>query len=261
MNKLFLTVCCLFVSSMCACPAPMAAEEWPQPGPPPHPPEGMDGNQARPWGWPATKPVVEGLEQVDALDAVTLALAHTYVGKQQCDKAIGLLEELGKTSPDATARGYAHLALARIHKQNGNVDLMTAELKLVCGPACANALTMMLEAAGTKEAEQIAKLEDIVKSVDDPVMKSMALRRLCQFYDNVGNIEKLAALKEQSPSLLSRKEARDALEIEQKTSRQGSFRPRMMPGGPGGGRKGHGNSKYPRTSPQRQRTSSRELSP
>lgn len=204
----------------------MAAEEGPPVGPPPPP--------------PPENALVEGMGQVNALDVVTLALAQAHAGKKEFEKAIAVLEELIKSGQDKTATGFAHLALARIYKQKGDADKAAAELKLVSGPASVGALAMMLESAGIKGPDQAAKLEKILKSAEDPVMKALVLRRLSLLYTQAGNVEKLVKLKEQSAGMLSYKEAQAALDVEQKAGRQGAFRPPMMPGGGLGGPGGFG---------------------
>jgi hypothetical protein len=50
-------------------------------------------------------------------------------------------------------------------------------------------LALMLELAGVKGQDQAAKLEDILKSAEDTVMKALVLRRLSLLYAQAGSHE------------------------------------------------------------------------
>jgi hypothetical protein len=180
-------------------------------------------------------PPVEGLDVVNATDAVKLALAQGYLGKNELDKAAEVLEKLAKATQDKTAAGYAHLALARIYQQKNEPAKRDEELKKVTGPAVVGSLAMVLGAGG----ESAPKLEEFLKSAEDPLAKAIILRRLAMLYVQNGNVEKLADLAERSAKILPYKEALAAQEAEDKLQQRMAGRaggaPWMRPGGPGEG--------------------------
>ena len=184
---------------------------------------------------------VEGLDLVNAVDAVKLQLAQSYLGRNDTDKAVDVLEKLAKATQDKTAAGFAHLALARIHRQRNDQARCDEELKKVTGPAVAGALALLAGPGG----ESAAKLEELLKSADEPLAKAIILRRLAALYAQNGNLDKLADLAERSGKLLSYKEAQAAQEAEAKLlqrnlGRQGApglaggGQPGMKPGGANG---------------------------
>jgi len=194
------------------------------------------GREGRPGAEPGKPmpPPVEGLDVVNATDAVKLALAQGYLGKNELDKAAEVLEKLAKATQDKTAAGYAHLALARIYQQKNEPAKRDEELKKVTGPAVAGALMMLMGAGG----ESAPKLEEFLKSAEDPLAKAIILRRLAMLYVQNGNLEKLADLAERSAKILPYKEALAAQEAEDKLQQRMAGRAGgpggMRPGGPGG---------------------------
>jgi tetratricopeptide (TPR) repeat protein len=189
-----------------------------------------EGKDVRLAGEPGRGIMIEGLDVVNALDAVRLQLAQAYLGGNETGKAMEVLEKLAKGTQDKTAAGYAHLALARIYKQKNDQAKCDEELKKVTGPAVAGALAMLAGPGG----ETAAKLEELLKSADEPLAKALILRRLAALYAQGGNAEKLADLAERAGKLLSYKDALAAQEAEAKLQqRMGAGRP-FGPMGPGG---------------------------
>ncbi len=155
---------------------------------------------------------LEGLELVNAIDAVKMVLAQAHLGRGQTDKAVEVLNGVVEKSPEETAVGFARLALARIYRGKGENAKAQAELKKVEGPAIIGALAMML--AGAKD--QTGKLETLLEEVRDPLARAVILRRLSMTYLQKKDSKKLAALAERAAKLLTYKQAVAALEVERK---------------------------------------------
>lgn len=155
---------------------------------------------------------LEGLELVNAIDAVKLILAQAHLSRGQTGKAVEVLNGVVEKSPEETAVGFARLALARIYRGKGENAKAQAELKKVEGPAIIGALAMML--AGAKD--QTGKLEALLEEVRAPLARAVILRRLSMTYLQKKDSKKLAALAERAAKLLTYKQAVAALEVERK---------------------------------------------
>mgnify|MGYP000976689439 CR=1 FL=1 len=185
---------------------------------------------------------VEGLELVNAVDAVGLQLAQSLLRAEKSDEAVKVLEKLAAATRDRTAAGYAHLALARIHRSRNDQAGCDAELRKVTGPAVAGALAML---AGPDKASA-AKLEELLKAADEPLAKALIIRHLAAVYARGGDLEKLADLSARAAKLLTYEEALAArAEEDRLRERQAAGRPGLPAGGapwmrPGGGPGGPG---------------------
>ncbi|HOX08880.1 MAG TPA: hypothetical protein PK280_20970 [Planctomycetota bacterium] len=206
---------------------------------------GKDGREpGAPAGPGRVAQMIEGVDLVNALDAVRLQLAQAHLARNETDKAVAVLEALAKDGRDKTSAGFARLALARIFRQKGDAARSDEELGKVTGPAMAGALAMLAGPGG----ESAARLEELLKSVDEPLARAMILRRLSALYVQNGSVEKLADLAERSAKLLSYKDAQAAMEAEARLQQRQALMGRPgglpgarpgMPGGPeGDARKG-----------------------